>query len=388
MAKSRRRARGEGSVFQRKNGRWVVQVYIEDGKRKQFYVGSEREGIQKLRQVQREIEEGTLATGKQQKLGDYLIDWIENVHRDNLRISTYVKYKKLVKYVVADLGHIWLKKLTPQQVRRFYTKLGERLSSKTVHEVHGVLRLALANAVRWNLVSRNVCELVKPPRVVKRDVKPLTLHQARALLEQARGHRLEVLLTVAVVTGMRRGELLALRWSSIDFERHYLIVEHTVDFIARYGYVENEPKTAAGKRLIHLPLFLVDMLKQHRIEQLGRRSQCGDAWKDHDLVFANLHGGYFSPRYLGDLFNGLLKKAGLVPMHFHDLRHSAATILMGMGVNAKAVQELLGHSDISITLGIYGHVLPSMQQDIVDIWDGEFGGESENNDRNEEGDGK
>ncbi|MBO0783927.1 MAG: tyrosine-type recombinase/integrase family protein, partial [Ktedonobacteraceae bacterium] len=216
MAKSRRRARGEGSVFQRKNGRWVVQVYIEDGKRKQFYVGSEREGIQKLRQVQREIEEGTLATGKQQKLGDYLIDWIENVHRDNLRISTYVKYKKLVKYVVADLGHIWLKKLTPQQVRRFYTKLGERLSSKTVHEVHGVLRLALANAVRWNLVSRNVCELVKPPRVVKRDVKPLTLHQARALLEQARGHRLEVLLTVAVVTGMRRGELLALRWSSID----------------------------------------------------------------------------------------------------------------------------------------------------------------------------
>jgi len=140
MARSRRRARGEGSVFQRKDGRWVVQIELGDGKRKQFYVKSEREGVKKLRQAQLELEQGMLATGPQRKLKDYLEDWIENLHKDKLRISTYVKYKKLVKYIVGDLGDVWLQKLAPEQVRRFYTKMGtgkdrggRGLSSKTVH---------------------------------------------------------------------------------------------------------------------------------------------------------------------------------------------------------------------------------------------------------------
>ncbi len=330
------------------------------------------------------MEKGTLATGPQQKLGDYLENWIENVHKDKVRISTYVKYKKLIKYIVADLGDVWLQKLTPEQVRRFYTKLGARkekggkgLSSKTIYEVHGVLHLALDNAVRWSYVSRNVCDLVDPPRVVSREAVPLSLEQAQVFLVGVREHRLEMLLTMAVVTGMRRGELLALRWSNIDFKRRTLMVLHTVDYIHHYGYVETEPKTKAGKRMISLPSFLMDMLRQYRANQLKQQLDQGDKWEDRNLVFTSLHGGYFSPRYLEKLFKKLFADVGFPGMHFHDLRHSAATILLSMGINMKVVQELLGHSDIAITLGLYSHLLPSMQKEVTDKWDDVFGYDEE-----------
>ncbi|MDQ6659497.1 MAG: site-specific integrase, partial [Chloroflexota bacterium] len=225
----------------------------------------------------------------------------------------------------------------------------------------------------WNYVSVNVCDLVKPPRIVSREGVPLTLEQAHTLLECAREHRLELLLTMAVVTGMRRGELLALRWSNIDVEHQTLLVLHTVDYIPKYGYVETEPKTAAGKRLISLPSFLLEMLEQHRVKQGEQQLKLADSWENRDLVFPDLHGGYFNPNYLLRVFKKLLKKAGVPHMPFHDLRHSAATILLSMGVNMKVVQGLLGHSDIAITLGRYSHLLPSMQKDIIDKWEGAFG---------------
>ena len=375
MTEKKRRGHNEGTVYYEPDrDRWVAEVSIGPGKRKKFRFKTKQEAIKKKNEALRELERKTLATGPQRKLGDYLEDWIENVHKDNLCISTYVKYKKHIKYIVSDLGEIWLQKLTPEQVTRFYTKkIKDGLSSKTVHGIHGVLKLALDNAVRWNYVSKNVCDLVKPPRVVSREVVPLDIEQARMLLESVREHRLEVLLTMAVVTGMRRGELLALTWSNIDFERHSLQVVHTVDYIPKYGYVQTEPKTKAGKRLIRLPAFLMDMLEAHRVQQEEQRSKVGTAWENRDLVFPDLKGGYFNPNYLLRVFKKILENAGVPHMHFHDLRHSAATILLCMGINIKVIQSLLGHSDISITLGLYSHLLPTMQQEVVDKWDEAFG---------------
>ena len=227
------RGHNEGSVYYwKERDRWVAEITMATGKRKKYSFKTKQEAIKKKNEALRELELGTLATGPQRKLKDYLEDWIENVHKDKLRVSTYVKYKKLIKYIVADLGNVWLQTLTPEQVRRFYTNKGkEGLSSKTINSIHGLLHLALENAVRWNYVPRNVCDLVTPPRIVSREVIPLTLEQAHMLLSSVREHRLEVLLTMAVVTGMRRGELLALRWSNIDLERQTLLVLHTVDYI-------------------------------------------------------------------------------------------------------------------------------------------------------------
>ena len=221
-------------------------------------------------------------------------------------------------------------------------------------------------------MPKNVCELIKPPRAVSREVTPLSLEQAHRLLESVREHRLEVLLTMAVVTGMRRGELLALTWSNVDLERGSLLVVHTVDYIPKYGYVQTEPKTKAGKRLISLPSFLIDLLKSHRVQQQTQCLKVGDTWENRDLVFPDLTGGYLNPNYLLRQFKQILQNAGVPHMHFHDLRHSSATILLSMGINIKVIQSLLGHSDISITLGLYSHLLPTMQQEVVDKWDDAF----------------
>jgi len=177
---------------------------------------------------------------------------------------------------------------------------------------------------------------------------------------------------VALTTGMRRGEILALRWSDINLEEGSIQVKRTVDYITHYGYVETEPKTARGWRKILLSSFVVEMLNAHRLAQMEERHKAGDKWIDKNLVFCGLLGDFFNPNYLLRVFKKVLDEAGLPRMRFHDLRHSAATILLSMGVNMKVVQELLGHSDISITLGRYSHLLPSMQKDVTDKWDHEF----------------
>lgn len=378
--KKSQRGHNEGSVYYwKERDRWVAEISLGPGKRKKFLFKSKAEALKRKNDALHELEQGTLATGPQRKLKDYLEDWIENVYKDNIRISTYVKYKKSIKYIVVELGDVWLQKLTPEQVRRFYTKMGKEkskgglgLSSKTINNTHGVLHLALKNAVRWNYVSKNVCDLVTPPRIVSREGTPLTLEQARKFLDGVKEHRLEALLTMAIVTGMRRGELLALRWSNINFEINTALVLHTVDYIPHYGYVETEPKTKAGRRAISLPSFLIDMLKLHKDGVLERQHKQGDKWENRDLVFPDLKGGYSNPGYLLRVFNKLLVKAGVPHMHFHDLRHSAATILLAMGVNMKVIQELMGHSDIAITLRLYAHLLPSMQQDAVEKWEEGF----------------
>jgi integrase len=378
MAKKKRLLYGKGSVFSRKDGRWVAKFLVEEtGKYKVLYARSEKEAYEKLDSALYEQRQGKLATGPQRKLADYLHHWLEEVQKDHLRISSYVKYKKLIDgYIVPELGNVQLQKLTPQQVNSLYTKKRrEGLSPKTVSMIHGVLHTALATAVKWNLVSRNVCDLVSPPKVVRPEIQPLTMAQVSQLLQVAQGHRLETLLTVAITTGMRRGELLALRWSDIDFNLQTLQVRHTVDYIAHYGYVETEPKTEKSKRRLALAPFVVETLKRHRVQQREQRLKGGEGWEDKDLVFTDLQGGYVNPRYILKMFDKVLVEAGLPHIRFHDLRHSAATLLLSMGVELKVIQEILGHGDISITGNIYSHVSLAMQRVAMSKWNDTFEGE-------------
>ena len=375
MAKQKRRGHGEGTVYQRKDGRWVAEITLEDGKRKVLYGKTQKEVIEKLQQVRYEQKQGRLATGPRQKLRDYLEQWLEEVHKPTIRLTTYARYRSaLNRHIIPALGHIQIQKLTPQQVQAFYTrKLQEGLSAKTiVSTIHVVLHKALDNAVRWNLVARNICDVVSLPRRSRNEIQPLTRDQAQRLLEVARGHRFEALLTVALITGMRRGELLALRWQDIDIDTGSLQVRRTVSRIRGHGYVETDPKTEKSRRKITLPLPVVEVLKQHRTVQLEARLKAGKAWQDNDLVFCNIYGRYLHPDRMVEQFQKLLRDAGLPHLRFHDLRHSAATILLSMGVHAKVVQELLGHSTISVTMDVYSHVLPSMQKDAMDKWDDLF----------------
>jgi len=178
------------------------------------------------------------------------------------------------------------------------------------------------------------------PRIPRKEKDILTKQQAHTLLEEVRAHRLEAL---------------------------------SVSYLKGYGYVESEPKTAKGRRMIKLPVFVVDILKRHKAQQEEQRHQVGSAWIDKDLVFTNAQGYYFSSSTLRKVFRRFLISIGLPHMRFHDLRHSAATILLAIKVHPKVVQEILGHSQITITLNVYSHALPSMQKDVTKQWDSEFG---------------
>ena len=363
-----RRKYGEGSVFPRKDGRYVAQVKLENGKNKQTYHKTEKEAQVALRKMLNELEQGTLATGPQQTLKVYLESWLKDVLKPSSKsVATYESYRIVIeKHIIPSLGYLRLQQIKPQQVQAFYTrKLKEGLSPKRVRGIHSVLHKALENAVKWNLISRNVCALVNPPVPKRHEIQTLTQEQAEYLLASAHQHRLEALLTLAVTTGMRRGELLGLHWQDIDLEKGSLQVRRSVTRMAKHGIVVSEPKTNRSRRKILLPAFVIDALKEHRTRQQEIKDKALDAWRENGIVFCNIHGDYLAPSILQRLFKTVLKSAELPDIRFHDLRHSAATILLGMGVHPKVVQELLGHSNISMTMDTYSHVLPSMQEDAM-----------------------
>ncbi|HET8846374.1 MAG TPA: site-specific integrase, partial [Ktedonobacteraceae bacterium] len=210
-----------------------------------------------------------------------------------------------------------------------------------------------------------ICDLVDPPKPIKVEMKTLDKDQSLRLLAAARGHKWEVLFTIAITTGMRQGELLGLRWADIDMERGTISIKRTVKRVGNYGIIETEPKTAKGKRQISLPPFILDMLRNHQEKQVALQEIAGEKWQNKGMVFCTEAGGYLEGQRIHKPFKRLLAAAGLPDIRFHDLRHSAATLLLAMNEHPKVVQELLGHSNITTTLNTYSHVLPSMHKEAM-----------------------
>jgi integrase len=371
-----RRGNGEGTITQRKNGTWEARITLEDGKRKSIYGKTRKEVQDKLKVALREQQQGTLVTASQQKLEDFLNDWLENTQKHSVKPRTFERYEEIVRlHINPVLGRHYLHKLTPQQVQAFYKKkLDEKLSAKSIEVFHSVLHKALDTAVRWGLVARNVCDAVSPPRREQTEVTMLTIEQVRVLQEALRGHRLEALFLLAIATGMRRGEIMGLKWQDIDFEKGVLQVRRILTRVptklkteAQTGsFVEAETKTRSSRRSIVIASFALGALKKHRDRQEEAKIKAGPLWQDHDYVFCTSVGTHLHPtKDLLDELNKITKKAGLPHLRFHDLRHVAATLLLSEGIHPKIVQEILGHSQISMTLDIYSHVLPHMQHEAM-----------------------
>jgi integrase len=368
-----KRGNGEGSIYRRNDGRWVGEMTIEGRKRKFVYGKTRKEVQEKLQTALQELQQGIVMTGTaRQTLEQFLTDWLENSQKQSVRARTYERFEEIVRlHIVPVLGRRRLQKLSAQHVQAFYTrKLNEGFSASTVGVFHSVLHKALSVAVKWGLVPRNVCDLVSPPHADGFEIQPLTTEQAHQLLFATRGHRLEALFILALATGMRRGELLALKWQDINFATSTLQVRRILTRVPSKlpgkGFVESEPKTQRSRRSVVVAPFALEALRQHYERQLEAKRKAGVAWQEHDYVFCTSIGTHLHPsKDVLDQLKVLLKKAGLPDIRFHDLRHSAATLLLSEGVHPKVVQELLGHSNISMTLDVYSHVLPNMQQDAI-----------------------
>ncbi len=372
--KSKMRGHGEGSIFERKSDRgsrtkpWVAQITLENQRKKTVgYFKTRQEAQLALRKALNDLEQGTFITEKDQTVREYMEHWLEYIHKPTIRLTTYILYRRiLAKHILPSLGGIALRRLRPEHIDHLYAeKRAANLAPKTISNIHKLLNTALNDAVGRNKLARNVLTMVKSPRALSAERPVFAPEQATHLLEALRNHRFEVLVIMALVTGMREGELLALRWQDIDFQQGKLQVTRTVTYKAKYGFIITEPKSAKGKRSIALPAFLLGLLKKHRIAHQEMRLKAGEQWKHEDLVFCTQQGNFLTDTFLRERYYRILEQAQLPRIHFHDLRHSTASILLAMGVNIKVVQELLGHSHVTITLGIYGHVLPGMQEDAM-----------------------
>jgi integrase len=274
------------------------------------------------------------------------------------RPTTYERYKSIITHhLKPHLGHLRLDKLAPEEVQAMFealrTKSGGRAgftprapAAKTVQNVRIVLRAALNQALKWGKVTRNVATLVDPPRVEKFAIAPLTREQAQCLLDAVRGQRMEALYWLALSLGLRKGEVLALRWADLDFTQRTLRVVGSVQVIGSKIQIV-PPKTTSSVRTLPLPDVLLQVILRHRDLQEQEREAYGPDWNRQDLVFPSTNGLPIWPRNVNVAFKRILRAAGLPETtRFHDLRHSCATLLIQQGVHLRVVMEILGHSSM------------------------------------------
>lgn len=374
---AKRRSNGEGSIFQRQDGLWVGRVSLgydlinHKRKAKAFYGKTKAEVRRKVTEATRNLDQGLTIQSKSQTVGQFLKSWLKEVAKPRIRPSTFRSYEQIIRnHLEPGLGSLKLDKLTPQHIQTFLNAKAE--SGLSVDHLRRVLRAALNQAVKWDLIIRNPAVAVSVPKSEKFEYLHLDPDQARTFLEFASKTRYKALFTVAMAVGLRLGEALGLRWNDIDFEKRVLHVRNQLQRIdGKLTLVP--PKTARAKRQIPLPDFAIEALRLHRLEQDETKLANCDVWSEMGFVFASTVGTPADPRNIRKVLKGILRDADLPDLRFHDLRHTCATLLLAQGTDPRTMMETLGHSQITLTLNTYSHVIPALQREAADKMEAMFG---------------
>ncbi|MGA1996873.1 MAG: site-specific integrase, partial [Bryobacteraceae bacterium] len=393
-----------GSIYRLADGRWAASVSMgwkqnKSGKvvwRRKVFAGKTRYAVaRRLKAALTDQEHGINIDPERQTVAQFLTGWLESVKAD-VSPATYVSYEGTVRlHLIPALGKILLAKLGAQHIQQLkqekldavvskgpgVKKLAEgapppeprHLSAATVRYCLLVLRMALDRACKLDLVPRNVALLVDFPKVEHGEIRPYNPEEAQQFVEGAKGHRLGALFTVALSLGLRKGEALALQWPAIDLERGTLAVRLALQRIKMPGekkgrLILKEPKRSS-RRTINLPQVCLSALLEHRARQEQERILAGTRWKEGGFVFTTGIGTPLEPRNLERAFSEILAIAKLRHVRIHDLRHTAATLLLVQGVHPRVVMELLGHSQIAVTMNIYSHVVPALRKEAADQMD-------------------
>jgi integrase len=378
---SKHRGHGEGSIFKRKDGRWVAELFVgfdqETGKKQtlRWYADTRKQVADDLTVTLRDRLQGLMSKPGRRTVGQFLDAWMRDVVKNNVRPATYQTYRSVLKHA-APIRDVPLSKLTPQHVQRLYADTLAAGLGRTAQTLHAVLHRALGQGVKWGVIPRNVTEAVERPKVETKEFHALTKEEADRLLKAAEGDRLYALYVLAVACGLRFGELLGLRWEDIDLGAGRLTVNHQLQGTEDGRPVLTAPKTAKSRRTITLPGTALAALRKHRSRQLEERLRLGEVWQDYGLVFCSEVGTALRESNVRNRhFRPLLERARLPRITFHGLRHTCATLLLGQGVHPKLVQEMLGHSSISMTLDLYSHVSPPMMDEVAAKMDSILGGD-------------
>ena len=371
----------KGHIRQRSPGHWAIILDLQDaatGKRKRkwhSFAGSKREAQIECARLISEMQRGTYLEPNKTTVAHFLDRWLEDV-RARVSPKTHERYEQICRKNIAPLlGAVQLPKLKPAQISEAYAKAlagGRRkcdggLSARTVHHMHVILKGALAQAVKWEMLVRNPASAVDPPKVGRTTIQTYNLGQTAELIEAVRGKRIFVPTVLAVLCGLRRGEIAALRWRNVDLVAGQLAVVQSAEQTAA-GVRYKEPKSGRA-RTVALSATVVAELKAHRIQQAEELLKGGKRLSDDDFVVAQADGSPLRPHSLGQEWVRFLATSMLPRIRFHDLRHAHATHLLASGVHPKVASERLGHSKVGITLDLYSHVLPNMQMDAASVVD-------------------
>jgi len=367
-----------GHIRQRSKGSWSIVIDVgrdpRTGKRRQQWYtvkGTKKDAERELREKLRSLETGAYIKPQRISLGEYLKHWVDSYAVMHTSPRTAEGYKGIVNgYLIPALGGIPLCELQPRHLEKYYAdalshgRLDGKggLSARTVLHLHRVLSQALSHAVKQGLLARNVAQAVVAPRPGRSQMTTLSAADVPKFLDAARKTPFYVLFYTALYTGMRRGELLGLRWCDIDLGKATISVVQTLHRLSGGKFVIREPKSPHSRRMVALSPSVAELLRGYHAEQEAKRLLLGTALTGQDLVFAHPDGSPLDPSTITHAFGKLIKKAGLPHIRFHDLRHTHATLMLKWGVHPKIVSERLGHANIGITLDTYSHVVPGLQE--------------------------
>ena len=369
-----RRGNDEGSIWKRGDGRWSGSYFVPTpagGRVRRYVYGATRDEVHgKLVDLMGQVRKGLPVASTRQTVGDYLETWLNEVAARRVRPNTLAGYRTNIRqHLVPRIGRRKLGALSARDVRRMLDECRQSgLSERSVRYIHATLRAALEDAVREDLVSRNVAELVRLSTPARAKTSALSATEGRTLLRATRDDRLSAALVLLLLLGLRRSELLGLRWEDVDLDRGVLHVRqglHRLDGELRFL----EPKTARSRRSIPLPMLCAGALRDHSKTQDEER-ETARAWTDSGLVFVTPIGTAIDPRNFSRTFAKWCTQAGVPVVRLHDLRHTCVSLLLSLEVHPRVVMEIVGHSAMEMTMNVYGHVALDDQRQALDRLNG------------------
>lgn len=368
-----------GHIVKRGKDSYSVVIYLgvnpATGKRQYKWhtvTGNEQKAESELTRLLRELDTGSYVDPSALTVAEYLERWLTVYAEANVSQKTYERYRGIVtNHLSPAFGAMKLAKLHPLHIQSYYAKMrkegrkdGRRggLSAQTILHLHRVLSEALKMAVRWQLLARNPADAVQPPAVQQKEVKALDAAQTAWLLELAEGTRLYLPIMLAVTAGLRRGEILGLKWADVDWTQATIRIQRAVEE-TKTGVTMKAPKSRQSRRMVALPSITVEALRVHRAKQDEYREKLGPDYAEQDLICSVEDGSLWKPAAFTSAYRALIARRKLTGPNFHALRHSHASQMIAGGVDMKTVSSRLGHSRTAFTLDTYTHLLPGQDQE-------------------------
>jgi len=388
MPRKNKRGQNEGSIRQRKDGTFEARYTIgknTQGKQiqKSIYGKTKAEVREQLNTILHELSTGQYVEPVKITFGEWLDTWFSEYISNSIKLSTKVSYDLYItKHIKPVIGHVQLKDLRADTFQKFYNEklLSGRLDGKgglnpkTIKNMHNMIHAALEQALKNNMIARNISESVVLPKAIKQEMRVLSPKEQQKLLDIARENRLGMAIVLDLATGLRLGELLALQWKDIDMKTGILTVRRSINRLKSFenndgnktSIVISDPKTKSSKRQIPLQNIILAELRIYKAKQTKEKKAALNKYQSNDYIFASLFGEPIEPRTFQDVFYGITEKAGIENANFHCLRHTFATRALEAGIPAKTVSEILGHANISTTLDLYSHVSLDLKKESME----------------------